>query len=1458
MKHPPHSVSASASVFAFRTASTSTHPIRRLLATLLFGVCFAIATTHIQGADPTGKIVFYQNVGGSNTFYQIFIINGNGTGLMRINHPSEDESYPALSPDGTQIAFTASTTNNSVAVFLMNTDGSNVAQIPNTEDCAFAAWSADGTKLAAAKLPFGQRIVTFNVDGSQFQEITSPANNGATSPTWSPDGTKIAFDARNSSGTESIFIVNADGSNTPTQLSIDANSAYRNPSWSPSGQKIACDKNGVIYTLDAVTGAEARITPLSISPNDSDLSPSWSPDGTQLAFQSYADGAQLALMNATDGSNRHAYQTAHANSPKWSPARILPRIVSGRTATATVGLFFTYHTLVNSFDPGASITFSATGLPDGLTIDPKSGIISGEVSSGGGIGSPPIIVTLHATDGTFTANFTLTLTIGDSIPVFTVNGSKSPASGLADTTLSFVAQQDARPIGRSFHIEASTDGGATWQNLPNGTGGHMTFDLARLQFVLNSTNYPQGSVSFRAVSHADGYPDGISNIVGPFDFAGNTPRASQTALRVIPNGLNADLDFRSELASAASGVLVNVQSSQTPAIEGSWANLPGGSSGQMIQQPGSDPNKYVLLTDNLPPAGGIYFRVRTDKSGATPGLSNVVGPYTLTADSPPAVTISSPSSNNGLGQDPKNPIIVTAGQLAITVNGTAGSNRSIVSLRIFVDGSPVAAAPSGSTQASINYPADIGGHTIEAIAIDDLGAIGRAGTNPLFIQVNPPVASGARKEGVAAVDQAGATSAGGKVFRLVKDGGRWTDAATWSDSNGGNGVPGATDLAIMDSLTVRLPDGPNDDGQGIAFIDIGALDLRAGEIVGNVRAVLQVKKMITISGGDAPDLNLSIGQGATCEMINDLNFAIPHGTISNDGTLKLHGRGGIVGLTEFDNHGTSDFQMPLIFPPVAGVLPALGERQIISEKAIQDASLYGTSIGGSLVATGGGNVVSHDGGSVVSHDGGSVVSHDGGSLVPQGGGNVVSHDGGSLISQDGGGLVATGGGNVVSHDGGSLVAQGGGNLVIGASGNRQSRNAQAAATPASGFVQSAGETNLNFIKITGPVTLDGGTLSGSGIIEGDLTNNGGFISAGHSAGTIVATGNFTQGTNGTLIVENGGDLPTDSDQLMVLGAANLGGKLDVRTINGYVPDPRATFVPLNYGSVSGSFAFVSGNAQVTLTPTGPLTTVDPAKPNPPNGQPTNISTRMKVLTNDNVLIGGFIVSGPSGSTKKVLIHGLGPSLSSAGLSGLLSDPFLEFHYPDGTVITNDNWGDAPNKDQIPNGFAPKDPKESIIIADLSPGVYTVIVKGAHGETGIGMTEIYDIDGSTGVALTNVSTRGYVDTGDNVMIGGFIVGGSEPATMLVRVAGPSLKNPPASLRGVLEDPTLELHDANGSVISNDNWRETQESEITATTMAPKDDKEPAILATLVPGVYTAIVRGKDNTTGIAIVEAFKIK
>jgi hypothetical protein len=193
------------------------------------------------------------------------------------------------------------------------------------------------------------------------------------------------------------------------------------------------------------------------------------------------------------------------------------------------------------------------------------------------------------------------------------------------------------------------------------------------------------------------------------------------------------------------------------------------------------------------------------------------------------------------------------------------------------------------------------------------------------------------------------------------------------------------------------------------------------------------------------------------------------------------------------------------------------------------------------------------------------------------------------------------------------------------------------------------------------------------------------------------------------------------------------------------------------------------------------------------------------------------------------------------------------HKADGSVLINDNWKDAVNADQVPSALTPAFDAESVLVSSLAPGTHTAVVKGAHGETGVGLAEVYDLDQPSATRLANISTRGLVLTDDKVLIGGFIIGGSEPAKVLVRAIGPSLAN--FGVANPLKDPVLELHDSNGAVIRNDDWRNTQEADISATTIPPGDNRESAVLATLAPGTYTAIVRGKENTTGVALVEVY---
>jgi len=254
---------------------------------------------------------------------------------------------------------------------------------------------------------------------------------------------------------------------------------------------------------------------------------------------------------------------------------------------------------------------------------------------------------------------------------------------------------------------------------------------------------------------------------------------------------------------------------------------------------------------------------------------------------------------------------------------------------------------------------------------------------------------------------------------------------------------------------------------------------------------------------------------------------------------------------------------------------------------------------------------------------------------------------------------------------------------------------------------------------------------------------------------------------------------------------------------------------------------------------------------PPPG-PTilgNISTRTLVETGDKVLIGGFIVTGTQ--PKKVIVRAIGPSLP---LTGVLPNPFLELHDSSGAlIVSNDNWRTDQEQEIIATGLAPSNDNESAIVMTLDPGSYTAIVRGAIGGSGIALVEVYDLDQLVDSKLANISTRGLVETGDNVLIGGFIVLGDNAASALLRAIGPSLP-----LTGSLADPTLELHDSNGATLtSNDDWRSDQESEILATGLPPTNDAESAILTTLAPGSYTAIVRGANNTTGIALVEVYQL-
>lgn len=258
------------------------------------------------------------------------------------------------------------------------------------------------------------------------------------------------------------------------------------------------------------------------------------------------------------------------------------------------------------------------------------------------------------------------------------------------------------------------------------------------------------------------------------------------------------------------------------------------------------------------------------------------------------------------------------------------------------------------------------------------------------------------------------------------------------------------------------------------------------------------------------------------------------------------------------------------------------------------------------------------------------------------------------------------------------------------------------------------------------------------------------------------------------------------------------------------------------------------------------------------GQLLNISTRLGVLTGENVLIGGLIVSGAD--AKRVLLRAIGPSLGLSGVAGALADPTLELYDSAGElVVSNDNWQSSQKAEIEATTIPPSDARESAIVHTLAPGAYTAVVAGSGGGTGVGLVEAYDLDRTANSDLVNISTRGLVGAGDNVMIGGLIVGGNGgPDTrVLVRAIGPSLAN--AGIGGGLPDPTLELVDGHGNVVgANDDWRDSQQGEIEETTIPPTHPSESAIVTTLPPGNYTAVVRGADGGTGVGLVEVYNLQ
>ena len=622
------------------------------------------------------------------------------------------------------------------------------------------------------------------------------------------------------------------------------------------------------------------------------------------------------------------------------------------------------------------------------------------------------------------------------------------------------------------------------------------------------------------------------------------------------------------------------------------------------------------------------------------------------------------------------------------------------------------------------------------------------------------------------------------------------------------------------------------------------------------------------------------------------------GTLGGTGTVTLNGIG-------FDRADLSSFNGSTITiganETVRGRGTILGDGLLVNNGTIIGDDPAGNAMQLDLVNNGGfvnknnGTIKAINGGvlglytGVMDQTGGGSFLADGtNSIVQLGGGGVSTVIGGTLNTANNGIIQITPGGagallTSSTNNGVIQVPAGNNPLLVGGTGlinngsivvNTTAANSTAVMQfTADGTLDGSGSLTLNGIINTSNIAdLDcnghkvingaGHTIKGNGDIltNGGLFTNNGIVSPGLSPGKISISGNYVQGSTGVLNMEIGGyGAVTEYDQFIISGSAALAGTLNLTLIDGFRPRVNDVFQILTFGSFTGGFAtinFTGFTAQVTYS-AGGITIKVLTVPD----IPLNIATRLLVNPDPNELIGGFIITGTE--PKKVIIRGIGPSLASF-FSGVLADPTIQLFQGNTLLVSNDNWkvrdsdGSSQQAEIEATTVPPSNDLESAIVATLAPGTYTAVLRGKGGTSGIGVIEAYDLDQNAKSKLANIATRGLVGTNENVMIGGFIVGGNGQADskVVIRAIGPSLAA--FGIANVLADPLLELHNANGTNIqSNDDWQDTQAAAINQTGLAPTDPHESAMVTTLPDGTYTVIVRGKNNTTGVAVVEIYNV-
>ncbi len=595
------------------------------------------------------------------------------------------------------------------------------------------------------------------------------------------------------------------------------------------------------------------------------------------------------------------------------------------------------------------------------------------------------------------------------------------------------------------------------------------------------------------------------------------------------------------------------------------------------------------------------------------------------------------------------------------------------------------------------------------------------------------------------------------------------------------------------------------------------------------------------------------------------------GTVTNTGTLRASG-GGLLTLTSNSGPGTvnnAGGRIEALDGSVVNVqngVTVTGGMLVASGTGVIRGGIYGVVNGGTfanLTSTGNFDPTLATITGVVSSAGTVTLATDGSATIANGA-TFNNLAGGSVNLTSTGGFTGSG----TFNNAGTLTKSGIGQAVFTGTTfqNTGTVAVSAGAVAFQTFAQSAGTLRFTSgasasVASGQSFQFTGGALAGTGTLSGNAVNAGALTIGSTNATTsaITISGNFTQNPSAILNANIGGTTAGNFGMLTIGGTATLAGTVNVNLVNGFKFRVGDSFRLVAAGSVSGAFTGVTlpAGVQGTLSAngTGVTLTITVA---PPAASLINIATRARVETGANVMIAGFVITGPG--SKKVIIRAIGPSLTAAGVAGALSNPTLTLYNSQSQPIaTNDDWRSTQQAEIIASTFPPSDNRESAIVSTLAPGSYTAIVSGVSGEMGVGLVEVYDLDVANVINARpiNVATRARVLTADSVMIAGFVIGGTRPRRVIVRALGPSLTA--AGVPGALADPTLTLYNAQSQpMATNDNWKDTQQAEIAATPFPPNNDLESAIVVTLDPGAYTAIVSGKNGTTGVGLVEVYDLE